>query len=81
MYTRTSFRGAKLEKRVCFWPYRQILETTWRTNKEKHNMQKHVFTLGSIFIPVKYVFRVCFGIPFTRMISNLKYKWPPGVDG
>ena len=81
MYTRTSFRGAKLEKRVCFWPYRQILERTWRTNKEKHNMQKHVFTLGSIFIPVKYVFRVCFGIPFMRMISNLKYKWPPGVDG
>ena len=33
--------------------------------------------LGSIFIPEKYVFRVCFESPFTRMISSLKYKWPP----
>ena len=39
-------------------------------------MQKHVFR---VFIPEKYVFiRVCFESPFTRMISNLKYKWPPG---
>ena len=35
--------------------------------------------LGSIFIPVKYVFRVLFESPFTRMISSLKYKWPPGL--
>ena len=31
LYVRTSFRGAKhakLEKRVCFWSYRQILERT-----------------------------------------------------
>ena len=26
----------------------------------------------------KYVFRVCFESPFMRMISSLKYKWPPG---
>ena len=25
-------KRAKLEKRVCFWSYRQILERTWRTN-------------------------------------------------
>ena len=30
--------------------------------------------LGSIFIPEKYVFRMCFKSPFTRMISSLKYK-------
>ena len=31
LYVRTSFKGAKrakLEKRVCFWSYRQILERT-----------------------------------------------------
>ena len=31
LYAHTSFRGAKrakLEKRVCFWSYRQILERT-----------------------------------------------------
>ena len=28
LYARTSFRGAKMEKRVCFWSYRQILERT-----------------------------------------------------
>ena len=33
--------------------------------------------LGSIFIPEKYVFRVCFESPFMRMISSLKYKCPP----
>ena len=30
-----------------------------------------------IFIPEKYVLRVCFESLFTRMISSLKYKWPP----
>ena len=34
--------------------------------------------LGSIFIPEKYVFSVCFESPFMRMISSLKYMWPPG---
>ena len=34
--------------------------------------------LGSIFIPEKCAFRVCFESTFTRMISSLKYKWPPG---
>ena len=43
----------------------------------KKNASKNAY-LGSIFIPEKYVFRVCFENPFTRMISSLKYKWPPG---
>ena len=33
--------------------------------------------LGSISIPDKYMFRVCFESPFTKMISSLKYKWSP----
>ena len=43
------------------------------TDKLKKNACKNAY-LGSIFIPEKYVFRVCFESPFTRMISNLKYK-------
>ena len=43
----------------------------------KKNACKNAY-LGAIFIPEKYMFRVCFESPFTRMISNLKYKWPPG---
>ena len=39
-------------------------------------MQKRVFRVA-IFIPEKYVFRVCFESPFTRMISNLNNKCPP----
>ena len=46
------------------------------TDKLKKNACKNAY-LGSIFIPAKYAFRVCFESPFTRMISNLKYKWPP----
>ena len=33
--------------------------------------------LGSIFTPEKYVFRVCFESPLTRMIYSLKYMCPP----
>ena len=47
------------------------------TDKLKKNACKNAY-LGSIFIHEKYVFRVCFESPFTRMISSLKYKWPPG---
>ena len=42
----------------------------------KKNACKNMY-LGSIFIPEKYVFRVCFESPFMRMISRLKYKCPP----
>ena len=62
------------EKMVCFWSYWQILERTCTQIKE--NVCKNAY-LGSIVIPEKYVFRVCFESPFTRMISGLKYKCPP----
>ena len=48
------------------------------TDKLKKNACKIAY-LGSIFKPEKYVFRVCFESPSTRMVSNLKYKWPPDV--
>ena len=41
----------------------------------KKNAIKNAY-LGSIFIPEKCVFRVCFEKTFTRMISSLKYKCP-----
>ena len=44
--------------------------------KKKKKKSKHAY-LGFIFIPEKYVFRVCFESPFTRMISSLRYKCPP----
>ena len=42
--------------------------------KNLKRIQKRV---ESIFIPEKYVFRMCLESPFTRMISSLKYKFPP----
>ena len=42
----------------------------------KKNACKNAY-LGSIFIPEKYVFKVCFESPFMRMISSLKYNPPP----
>ena len=44
----------------------------------KTHAKTYLACLGSILIPEKYVFRVCFESRFTRMISSLKYKWPPG---
>ena len=32
--------------------------------------------LGSIYMPGKYMLRVCSESPFTRMIPSLKYKCP-----
>ena len=46
------------------------------TYKLKKNACNNAY-IGSIFIPGKYVFRVRFESPFTRIISSLKYKWPP----
>ena len=68
---------AKLEKRVCFC----YTDKLWKghAGQIKKNACKYVY-LGSIFIPVKYVFRVCFKSPFKRMISSLKYKWPRGMN-
>ena len=38
-------------------------------------------SLGSIFIPEKYVFKACFESPFTRMISSLQWRHQGGGDG
>ena len=61
--------------RVCFWTYDKFWKGHDWQIKEKR-MQKRVFRVA-IFIPEKYVFRVCFESPFMRMISNLNYKCPP----
>ena len=77
-YARTLFRGAKMcrigEKRYVFGH----IDIFWKGHdgQIKKNTCKNVY-LGSIFIPEKYVFRVCFESSITRMISSLKYKWPP----
>ena len=68
-------KRAKLEKGCVFGHIGQF----WNGHdgQFKKNAYKNVY-LGSIFIPEKYVFRVCFESLFnTRMISSLKYKWPP----
>ena len=66
---------AKLEKKGMFL----VMLTNFgkdMTNKLRKPYAKNGY-LGSISIPEKYVFRVCFESPFTRMISTLKYKYPP----
>ena len=62
MYVRTSFRGA--------------IYILTNSGKDMTANLKNAY-LRFIFIPEKYVFRVCFESPFTRMISSLKYKCPP----
>ena len=80
MYARTSFRGAKTckigKKGYVFGHIDKFLNE--HDAQIKKNTSKNAY-LGSIFIPEKYVLRVCFENPFTRMISSLKYKWPPGA--
>ena len=69
-------KHTKFEKNVCVL----VILTNFgkaMTDKFLKNSCKNAY-LGSIFIPEKYVFRVCFESPFTRMISSLKYKWSPG---
>ena len=80
MYARTSFRGAKTCKIGKKGMFLVILTTFGKdmTHKLRKSHEKSAY-LGSIFIPEKYVFRVCFESPFTRMVSSLKYKWPPGL--
>ena len=44
-------------------------------------IKTHVKTRSEgLFSYLKNVFRVCFESPFTRMISSLKYKWPPPMN-
>ena len=80
MYMHTSFRGAKtckIGKRVCFFGH---CDKSWEGHdgQIKENACKNTY-LGSIFVPEKYVFRVCFESSFTRMISSLEYKCPFGL--
>ena len=81
MYARTSFRGAKTckigKKKGVFL----VILTNFGKNmmdklRNKKNACKNE-NLGSYFHTSKYMFRVCFESPFTRMISSLKYKCPP----
>ena len=64
----------KLEKRVCFWSYRQILER--HDEQIKKNACKNAY-LGSIFIPEKYVIRVLFVSPWTSLIPPLAIRVAP----
>ena len=65
-------KRAKFKKGV-FWSYK-----FWKGHdgQIKKTACKNAY-LGSIFKPEKYVFRVCFESPFTRIISSPKYKCPP----
>ena len=79
MYACTSFRGSKtckIGKKGMFL----VIDKFWRGNdgQFKKNACENAY-LGSIFLPEKKVFSVCFESPFTRMISSLKYKCPPGL--
>ena len=78
MYARTSFWGAKMckiGKKGCVFSH---IDKFWKGHDGQINKNtcKNAY-VGSIFIPEKYMFRVCFESPFTRMISSLKYKCPP----
>ena len=55
-----------------------VIDKFWKGRDEQieKNACRNAY-LRSIFMPEKYVFRVCFESPNTRMISSLKYKWPP----
>ena len=66
----------KLEKKGVFLA---ILTSLGKEMTDKLRKTHAKTCIGFIFIPEKYVFRVCFESPFTRMISSLKYKWPPGA--
>ena len=80
MYARsTSFRGAKKCKIKENGVFLVILTNFGKDMTDKlRKMHAKTRIQGLyliIFIPEKYVFRVCFESPFTRMISSLNYKW------
>ena len=85
MYTHTSFRGAKMCKIGKKGMFLVILtnfgkDMTHKLRKTIAKTRTGVFKV--FFIPEKYVFRVWFESPFTRVISSLKYKYtpPPGLS-
>ena len=57
---------------MCFWSYRQILESNNRQINKKNAY------LGSFFIPEKYVIRVLFMSPWTSLTPPLAIRVPPG---
>ena len=82
MYARTLYRvqkRAKLKKKSMFLGR---IDQFWKGHdgQIKKNSRKNAY-LGSIFIPEKYVFRVCFESPFMSMISSLIYKCSPRTSG
>ena len=78
MYASTSFRGGKTckigKRNVCVWFLKNFGKDMMDKLRKTH---AKTCILGSFFTPEKYVFRVCFKSPFTRMISSLKYKCSP----
>ena len=75
--TRTLFRGAKtskLDKKGVFLAMVIYFGRKWQKFKKKTCKNAY---LRSNFMPEEYMFMVCFESPFTRMLSNLKYKWHP----
>ena len=79
MYVHTLLRDAKMFKTRKKAVFLAMFIIFFKKKKDgghlRASMQK--VKQGSIFMAGKYMFRVCFENPFTRMISNLKYKWPP----
>ena len=63
-----------------FWPYDWKTEIRIRSKGHDAQIKKNTYKnayLGSIFIPEKYVFGVCFESPFMRMISAWNTSAPP----
>ena len=82
MYARTLFRGektCKIGKKGIFFSFFGHIDKFCKGHdgQIKKNACKNAYS-GSIFIPEKYAFRVCFESPLPRMISSLKYTWSPG---
>ena len=80
MYAQTSLRGAKTceigKKGVC-------LVTLTNFGKDDRQFKKNAcknLYLGSIFIPGKYMFRVCFESPFNEdeIQPEIQVPHPPG---
>ena len=65
----------KFQKGVCFWWWSLILKKKRWAKLRKKGKNSY---LGSFFTKIRRLLRLCFESPFTRMIFNLKYKWPPG---
>ena len=80
MYVRTSFRGAKTckigEKKVCLGHVDKFWKGHDGQIKKKRMQKTHIWGLFSY---LKNTCLVCVlkVLLVTRMITSLKYKWPP----